>query len=67
MAPWPLFAVVYHALRSGNGDADWLKAISIAILFILFLPALAGIGGLSVQILAVGTLSVVFYLSRSQD
>jgi len=65
MAPWPLIAVIYHAARSG--DADWLKAISIAILFFLFLPVIFGVAGTSGQILAWGTLIGLLLIGRKKD
>lgn len=65
MAPWPLFAVIYHAIRSG--DADWLKAISIAVLFFLFLPTLLGVSGPLLQFLAVFTLVALFIIGREQE
>lgn len=65
MAPWPLFAVIYHATRSG--DADWLKAISIAILFFLFLPALLGVSGPFFQFLAFFTLVALLIIGRETE
>jgi len=65
MSPWPLFAVIYHAARSG--DADWLKAISIAVLFFLFLPVLLGATGTSGQVLAWATLIGLLLLGRNKS
>lgn len=65
MAPWPLFAVIYHATRSG--DADWLKAISIAVLFFLFLPALLGVSGPLYQYLAFFTLIALLIIGRKKE